>query len=84
MKIMKTRLFTRITAIGLIALTLSSCATLFGGRITESQKRKPGPGEPQREIRVAALVADILIFLPSVIVDFADAAIYRPQPANTK
>ena len=81
---MKTKLITRITAVGLIALSLSGCATIFGGKITESQRRKPGPGEPQREIRVAALVADILIFLPSVVVDFADAAIYKPQPANTK
>ena len=75
---MKIKFPTRIIAIGLIGLTLSSCATIFGGKITESQRRKPSPGEPQREIRVVALVADILIFLPSVVVDFADAAIYKP------
>lgn len=54
-----------------------SCATILGGPITESQKRKPAPGEPQREVRAWWLVADIIFFLPGTIVDFATGAIYK-------
>ncbi len=63
---------------------LSSCATLFGGKVTEYQKTKPAPGEPQRELRIGALVADILLFWPSLAVDFATGAIYKPKAATTK
>ena len=68
-----------IIAIGLLALMMSSCATVFGGKITASQKTKPQAGEQQREIRVGALIADILLFFPGVIVDFATGAIYKPR-----
>jgi len=62
--------------------SLTSCATVFGGRVTESQKRRPMPGEPQRRVRAGALVADILLFpLISIPVDFATGAIYKPKPA---
>jgi hypothetical protein len=54
------------------------CATLLGGPITSCQREIPLRDEPSRRIRVAALVADIVIFFPSVIVDFADCAIYKP------
>lgn len=70
---------TKTVAIGLIAITFSSCATVFGGRVTEYQKTKPAPGESQREVRVVALIADILLFLPGTIVDFATGAIYKPK-----
>ncbi|MTI32831.1 hypothetical protein [Xanthovirga aplysinae] len=63
----------------LLTIFLNSCATVFGGRITESQRRKPMPGEPQRQIRVGAFIADLLIFWPSLIVDFGTGAIYRPN-----
>ena len=59
--------------------SLSSCATLFGGKVTEHQRRKPMPGEVQRQVRPVALIADIL-FWPALIVDFGTGAIYRPQP----
>lgn len=62
-----------------LALSMTGCATVFGGRITDYQKTKPLPGQPQREIRVGALIADILLFLPGTIVDFATGAIYRPR-----
>ncbi len=62
-----------------ILITLNSCATLFGGAITESQTTKPAPGEPQRQVRVGALIADIILFWPSVAVDFATGAIYKPS-----
>ena len=75
--------FKKFTLLALATVTLSSslssCATVFGGHITEHQKRKPLPGEPQRDIRVGALVADILLFWPGAAVDFATGAIYKPQ-----
>ncbi|MBP7496865.1 MAG: hypothetical protein KA792_04290 [Bacteroidales bacterium] len=60
------------------SLMLPSCATIFGGKVTECQRKKPGSGEPAREVRVGALIADILLFWPGAIVDFATGAIYKP------
>ncbi|AKD57912.1 hypothetical protein [Spirosoma radiotolerans] len=72
----------KITVLALAAITVSSsltsCATVFGGRVTDHQKRKPLPGETQREVRVGALIADVLLFWPGAVVDFATGAIYRP------
>lgn len=68
----------------LACASFSSCATLFGGKVTEYQKTRPAPGEPQRELRIGALVADILLFWPSLAVDFATGAIYKPKAATTK
>ena len=65
-------------AILLIVVVLPSCATIFGGPVSTCQKTKPAPGQPQREVRVGALVLDILLFLPAVVVDFATSAIYKP------
>jgi hypothetical protein len=69
----------KATLICLLAISMTGCATVFGGRITEYQKTKPLPGQPQREVRTLALIADILLFLPGTIVDFATGAIYRPK-----
>ncbi|WP_347175463.1 hypothetical protein [Polaribacter uvawellassae] len=69
----------KITLICFLALSMTGCATLLGGPVTEYQKTKPAPGEPQREVRVIALIADIILFLPGTIVDFATGAIYRPK-----
>ena len=72
-----------MAAFGLIASLLSSCATILGGPITTYQRTKPLPGQPQREVRVGALVADIfLVGLLGVGVDFATGAIYRPRPST--
>jgi UPF0716 family protein affecting phage T7 exclusion len=68
-----------ILAIALLVFSMSGCATVFGGKVTEYQRTKPAAGEPQREVRVGALIADILLFLPGVIVDFATGAIYKPE-----
>jgi hypothetical protein len=76
---MKIKIVSQYIAVGLCVILLSSCATVFGGRVTEHQKTKPKPGETQREIRVAALIADILIFWPGALVDFATGAIYKPE-----
>lgn len=81
------KVFRKTALVALAALTLSgsltSCATVFGGRITEHQKRKPAAGEPQRDVRVGALIADILLFWPGTIVDFATGAIYKPVQKTT-
>jgi hypothetical protein len=66
-------------AIAFVALMMTSCATVFGGKVNAYQKRKPGPGEQQREVRVVALIADIILFAPGLIVDFATGAIYKPR-----
>ena len=70
------------TLIILLSASVTSCATVFGGPVSEYQRTKPQPGEPQREVRVGALIADILLFMPGVIVDFATGAIYKPQPVS--
>lgn len=68
----------KITALVLITASLCSCATVFGGPVSECQKTKPAAGQPARAIRVGALVADILLFWPGAIIDFATGAIYKP------
>ena len=68
-----------VIAIGMVALMMTSCATVFGGKVSTYQKTKPKAGEQQREVRIGALVADILLFWPGAIVDFATGAIYKPQ-----
>ncbi len=69
----------KVIAVGFMALTMSSCATVFGGRVTAHQKTKPAPGQEQRQVRVGALIADIILFAPGLIVDFATGAIYKPK-----
>ncbi|HKK12729.1 MAG TPA: hypothetical protein VJ945_07845 [Flavobacteriaceae bacterium] len=72
------KIFKLVTLLSL-AISMTGCATVFGGPITQSQRRKPKPGEQTRKIRVVAFIADAIIFAPSLILDFADCAIYRPQ-----
>jgi len=73
------RKFIKVVAMLLLAASVTSCATVFGGKVTTFQKTKPGPGEPQREVRVGALIADILLFWPGAVIDFATGAIYKPE-----
>lgn len=68
-----------VISIGLVAIMMSSCASVFGGKVTTYQKTKPRAGEQQREVRVGALIADILLFWPGAVIDFATGAIYKPQ-----
>lgn len=66
----------------LLALcTLQSCATVFGGPVNSYQRTKPQPGQEQRRLRVGAFIADVVLFWPSAIIDFATGAIYKPTPA---
>jgi hypothetical protein len=62
----------------IVLASMSSCATVFGGAITTKQRTPPAAGQPSREIRVGALIADIVLFWPGTIVDFATGAIYKP------
>ena len=71
-----------LTTLLLSLLIFSSCATVFGGKITDYQKTKPQQGEKQREIRVGALIAGIVLFWPGAIIDFATGAIYKPEPSK--
>ncbi|TDO01266.1 hypothetical protein [Sunxiuqinia elliptica] len=76
---MKKKLSVKLAIALIAAITiLPSCATVFGGPVSECQRTKPSPGEPTREIRAVALIADILLFWPGAIVDFATGAIYKP------
>lgn len=79
---MKKTLFNVLIAI-VMCSTLSSCATVFGGPITQAQRTPPQPGEPSRPIRAVALIADIIFFWPGIAVDFATGAIYRPGGNGT-
>lgn len=81
--------FKKITSLALATLllagSLTSCATVFGGKVAESQKRRPAPGESRREIKVGALIADILLFpIVSLPVDFATGAIYKPKETTAR
>ena len=82
MKSVKNFTLLALTAITLSG-SLSSCATVFGGHVSSYQKRKPLPGEEQRQVRTGALIADILLFWPGTIIDFATGAIYKPQRGMT-
>ena len=62
-----------------VICTFSSCATILGGKVTDYQRKLPVPGEHQRKVRTVWLIADILIFPPLVIVDFATGAVYRKE-----
>jgi hypothetical protein len=68
----------KVSAIVLIAFSLSSCATVFGGQVSECQRTRPAVGQPTRPIRAVALIADVILFWPGTIVDFATGAIYKP------
>jgi hypothetical protein len=62
-----------------IIFEMTSCATIIGGQVTESQRRKPLPGEQSRQIKVGALIADAVFFGGfGILVDFATGAIYKP------
>jgi hypothetical protein len=58
---------------------MSNCATVLGGKVTAKQRTIPKAGEQQREVRLGALIVDVLIFWPVAIVDFATGAIYKPE-----
>lgn len=74
--------YKNLTLALLILCVMQSCATVFGGHVNAYQRTKPLPGQQQRRLRVGAFIADLLLFWPGTIVDFATCAIYRPTPAE--
>jgi hypothetical protein len=68
----------------LVVCTLQSCATVFGGHVNTYQRTKPLPGQQQRRLRVGEFIADILLFSPGAIIDFATCAIYKPTPPTAE
>jgi hypothetical protein len=75
---MKKTLFNALIAITLLS-SLSSCATVFGGRVTQAQRTRPAEGEPSRKIRAVPLILDVVFFLPGLAIDFITGAIYKPE-----
>lgn len=74
---------TKVLSFVAVAILCTSCATILGGPVTDYQKTKPLAGQPQREVRAGALVADIFLTGPiGVLIDFATAAIYKPAPTS--
>jgi hypothetical protein len=68
-----------LVLLAVIITAMSSCATVFGGTVSDYQRTKPNSGEPTRQLRAGALIADILLFWPGAIIDFATGAIYKPE-----
>lgn len=73
------KIFTNALLAITIISSLSSCATVFGGKVTQAQRTPPKAGEPTRPIRAVAMIANIVLFWPGLIVDFATGAIYKPE-----
>jgi hypothetical protein len=74
---MKTKILMPIVIV-IISFTLSGCATVFGGAVTQCQRTKPSAGQPSRAVRPVAAIADVVLFWPGLVVDFATGAIYKP------
>lgn len=70
--------FSIAMATTIIILSASSCATILGGSVSQCQRTRPDYGEPSRKIRTVALIADIVLFWPGAVIDFATGAIYKP------
>ncbi len=65
-------------AVVLMAATMTSCGTVFGGHISTCQKTKPAPAMAKRQIRPWALVGDLVSGGLWVIIDFVDGGMYKP------
>lgn len=61
----------------LLLASLSSCATVFHGKVSDCQRTKPQPKQTQRKIKVGALIFDALGGGLPIIIDFATGAIYK-------
>jgi hypothetical protein len=62
----------------ILMLSLSSCATLTGGKITDCQRCIPLPNEPVRKLRPVPLIVDICFGVVPLLIDFATTSIYKP------
>jgi hypothetical protein len=62
----------------LVAMTMSGCATILGGPISQQQSRKPHKNQRKRDIRVGFFAMDIVLGVIPLVVDMATGAIYKP------
>jgi hypothetical protein len=63
----------------LVAMSMSGCATILGGPISEAQTRKPHPNQRKRDMRVGFFALDIICGVVPLFVDMATGAIYKPS-----
>jgi len=66
----------------LLSGMLTSCATVMTPPANAYQRVKPSPGQPKREINAPYLVADILLGVIWIPIDFATSKIYKPEPSK--
>lgn len=66
----------------LVAVTITSCGTItqMPNPTTSYQGTKPSQGQPAREIKTGALVADLFMGVWPLVIDFATCQIYREAP----
>ena len=75
----------KILMLAVMLFYLTSCATIVGGKVTTFQKTKPEAGQPQREVKIGALLCDVIFWGGAgLIVDFATGAIYKDAPKEKK
>jgi len=63
------------------AMLFSSCATIVHGGRSKSdtcQVTKPANGQPQRKVRVGALIADCCLGFVWIAVDYSTGALFKP------
>lgn len=75
---------TKIILILVIAMSMTSCATILGGQKTDHQRHPAQCGEPRRQLRTGMIIADLLLFPPGLIIDFATRKIYKPHPNSNR
>ena len=73
-----------VFAVVIILICFSSCATVLGGKIGVCQRTPPTKGQPMREIRAGALIADFFFFPPGIFIDFMTCAIFKPCGDDVK
>ena len=64
-------------AVILAMAALTSCGTIFGGKISSCQKTKPTDGT-KRAVRPVVLVADICTGAVWLVIDAVDGGLYVP------
>ena len=64
----------------LLALQMTSCASILGGKRTEYQVKQK-KGEVKKQVQVGYLIADMVLLCPvCIVVDFVTGEIYRKEP----
>jgi hypothetical protein len=69
----------------IMCLLFSSCATaFFPEAATPYQKKRPGRGQPRRELRMGFVVLDVVFGVVPLLIDFQTKKIYKPNPKVTR